>query len=121
MSALRLVDQPKPTLADAARMVRDGFRMIAQGFDQMAAQYDAAPLASPAPATPDERWISTEEAALIVFRPKTPAQLRHARQRICEWAVGKRWASRPSHRTVLIEELGFREWLRSRRGAGAGR
>jgi hypothetical protein len=58
----------------------------------------------PAPATSGAtRWIT---AAALIANVSTKT--------IYEWAVGKRWASRPSRRCLRIDEAGFRSWLASR-------
>jgi len=64
----------------------------------------AAPVsAQPAPA--GGRWLTPEEAATIA---------RASKRQVYEWAIGKRWAHRPSRRKLLIDEAGFLAWLSSR-------
>ena len=65
-------------------------------------------LVAPAPASTlplPGRFISPDEAAELA---------RASKRSIYEWAVGKRWAHRPSRRKLLIDEIGFRNWLSSR-------
>jgi hypothetical protein len=52
-----------------------------------------------------EMWITPDRAAEIAAVPK---------RRVYEWARGKRWASRPSRKTLRIAERGFRAWLATR-------
>jgi hypothetical protein len=66
-----------------------------------------ARLTAPAPReqAPSEKWITPAEAAELA---------RASRRQVYEWAVGKRWAHRPTRRKLLIDETGFRAWLGSR-------
>ena len=52
-----------------------------------------------------DTWLAPEQAASIAG-----VKVR----RIYEWAVGQRWASRPTKRTLRISEAGFRRWLATR-------
>jgi hypothetical protein len=63
----------------------------------------AAPVPSRVPVV--GRWLTPVEAAGIA---------RASKRQVYEWAVGKRWAHRPSRRKLLIDEAGFRAWLASR-------
>jgi len=63
----------------------------------------AAPGPAPAPAV--GKWLTPAEAAGLA---------RASKRQVYEWAVGKRWAHRPSKRKMLIDEAGFRAWLGSR-------
>ncbi len=58
------------------------------------------------PAEEPERLLTPEQAAEVASIPV---------KRLYEWARGKRWANRPTRRTLRIEERGFRAWLSSRR------
>jgi hypothetical protein len=51
------------------------------------------------------KWLTPLEAAEFA---------RASKRQVYEWAVGKRWAHRPSRRKLLIDEQGFRAWLASR-------
>jgi len=62
------------------------------------------PAAAPS-SEPPARWLTPQEAAEIC---------RSSKRQVYEWAVGKRWARRPSRRKLLIDEAGFRAWLASR-------
>jgi len=63
-------------------------------------------LAAPAPQPPTVgKWLTPEEAATIA---------RASKRQVYEWAIGKRWAHRPSRRKLLIDEVGFLAWLSSR-------
>jgi hypothetical protein len=65
-----------------------------------------AKLVTQPPASMSEaRWLTPDEAAEVA---------RSTKRQIYEWAVGKRWARRPSRKKLLIEERGFRSWLASR-------
>lgn len=66
-----------------------------------ATREDGGPTRTAEPAGP-ERWISAAEAAAIAGK---------CRNAIYSWAVGARWASRPTRRSLLINEAGFRRWL----------
>jgi hypothetical protein len=61
--------------------------------------------AKPSTPEPPERWLTPQEAAEIC---------RSTKRQVYEWAMGKRWARRPSRRKLLIDEAGFRAWLASR-------
>jgi hypothetical protein len=52
-----------------------------------------------------ELWITPDRAAEIAAV---------SRRRVYQWARGKRWASRPSRKTLRISERGFRAWIAAR-------
>ena len=65
-------------------------------------------LATPAPAQQPPavgKWLTPAEAATIA---------RASKRQLYEWAIGKRWAHRPSRRKLLIDKEGFLAWLSSR-------
>lgn len=64
----------------------------------------AAPAPPPKPAATG-KLLTAEEAATIA---------RASKRQVYEWAIGKRWAHRPSRRKLLIDEAGFLAWLSSR-------
>lgn len=75
----------------------------------------AAPPLSPGTAPAVERWLTPEQAAGVAILPvATPQDLERSVRRVYGWAKGKRWASNPTGRHLLIEEAGFRRWLASR-------
>jgi hypothetical protein len=59
----------------------------------------------PAVSAESDLWITPDRAAAIATVPK---------RRIYDCARGKRWASRPSRRTLRISERAFRAWLATR-------
>lgn len=63
------------------------------------------PAAAPVLPLSTGKWLTPDEAAEIA---------RASKRQIYEWAVGKRWAHRPSRKKLLIEDAGFRTWLASR-------
>ncbi len=69
---------------------------------KLALRLAAAPAPQPAAAG---KWLTPEEAAAIA---------RASKRQVYEWAIGKRWAHRPSRRKLLIDEAGFLAWLSSR-------
>lgn len=85
-------ERPALVVALAARLATLGARLTPES---------PLPIAS---AEPDV-WITPDRAAEIAAVPK---------RRVYEWARGKRWASRPSRRTLRISERGFRAWLATR-------
>jgi hypothetical protein len=57
-------------------------------------------------------WITPEAAAKIAGLPTgTYVEARRSARRICEWARGKGWASRPNKRTLRVNETVFRAWM----------
>lgn len=54
---------------------------------------------------PPDHFITAEEAAAIASVPA---------RRIYEWARGRKWAHRPTRRTLRIGEAAFRRWLTTR-------
>ena len=60
------------------------------------------PRAVTPPAAEPTNWIKAKAAAAIA---------RVSVDRIYVWAQGQRWASRPTSRTLRIEEGAFRRWL----------
>jgi len=71
-----------------------------------------APTPTPAVAPAPGGWIAPEVAANIAGFPLDTAQSRRRSVRkIYEWARGKAWANRPTRRTLLVNEAGFRAWL----------
>jgi len=58
-----------------------------------------------APAAEPETWITPDRAAEIASV---------SRKRIYGWARGKKWAFRPTRKTLRIAEKGFRAWLAAR-------
>lgn len=55
---------------------------------------------------PDPEWLTPDEAATVA---KIPVK------RLYEWARGKKWADRPSRRTLRIEAHAFKAWLGGKR------
>jgi len=88
----KVEERPALVVALAARLATLGAKLIPER-------------AMPAVSVEPDTWITPDRAAEIAAVPK---------RRVYEWARGKRWASRPSRRTLRISELGFRAWLVTR-------
>lgn len=62
-----------------------------------------------------ERFIAAEQAATIAGLPMvTDADRKRSSKRVYAWAHGRKWASNPTGRMLLIAEQPFRAWLRTR-------
>jgi hypothetical protein len=85
-------ERPALVVALAARLATLGAKLVPEH-----------PLSLGA-AEPD-LWITPDRAAEIAVV---------SRRRVYEWARGKRWASRPSRKTLRISERGFRAWIATR-------
>lgn len=80
-------------------------RLIGQLAQAQAAATARLVAPAPAPAVAVGKWLTPAEAAELA---------RASKRQVYEWAVGKRWARRPSRRKLLIDEASFRAWLGSR-------
>ncbi len=58
--------------------------------------------------------VAAQAAGRLLTPPEAADIARASKRQVYEWAVGKRWAHRPSRKKLLIDEAGFRAWLSSR-------
>lgn len=109
-TALRLVPAEAPDTGTVLRLAGEALVRLGSALAAM------APSATTAPGLQEWIWIKPDAAATIAgLDLSTAAARRRARARIYSWARGKSWATRPTTRTLLIDELRFRRWLGAHR------